>query len=326
MRSLSFLKRGEFARAEQDAVQAISLAPQAPDGYMQLGNLRAAQKRYDEAEKFYLQTLDRDPASADALGSLVSLYLTQNKTQDAIAAAKAQIAKTPDSSAFSDLLGTIEFEHRTAKKDLDAAESAFSRATELNKSNADAWLKLSQVQAANGEIDKAIATSRHALQESPRQTEFYVLMGRLYESKGDWDQAKQSYQTALEIDPRCPQASNNLAYALTQTGGNLDVALSLAQTARRGLPDSYNAADTLGWVLYQRGAYKSAVDSFRDALNLTEKSRSPDSPNVRFHLGLAYEKTGQSALARQQLERVLKIAPDYSKANDVRKLLAQLRG
>jgi hypothetical protein len=40
---------------------------------------------------------------------------------------------------------------------------------------------------------------------------------------------------------------------------------------------------------------------------------------------LAYQKTDQPALAKQQFERVLKINPGFSNADDVRKLLAELR-
>lgn len=150
-------------------------------------------------------------------------------------------------------------------------------------------------------------------------------MGELYESKQDWTNAKAAYQKALELKPDNPLASNNLAYVLLQSGGNVDVALSLAQTGRRGMPDSPNAADTLGWVYYQKGAYKSAIDLFQESLKLAEKAKAPDDPTVHYHLGLAYEKDNQPALARQHLERVLKINPNYSAAADVKKALAQLK-
>ncbi len=59
---------------------------------------------------------------------------------------------------------------------------------------------------------------------------------------------------------KIPWRRMTLASVMLQSGGNLDVALSLAQTARRGMPDSPNVADTLGWIYYQKGAYRSAVD------------------------------------------------------------------
>jgi Tfp pilus assembly protein PilF len=45
---------------------------------------------------------------------------------------------------------------------------------------------------------------------------------------------------------------------------------------------------------------------------------------MHYHLGMAYVKTDQPALARQQPERVLKINPNYSAA-EVKKQLAQLK-
>ena len=92
------------------------------------------------------------------------------------------------------------------------------------------------------------------------------------------------------------------------------------------MPDSPQAADTMGWVFYRKGAYESAIGMFQEALILAEKAKSPESPTVHFHLGLAYEKAGQPALARQQLERVLKLNPNYSSADDVKKLLSHLAG
>src|SRR5258708_25872257 len=107
----------------------------------------------------------------------------------------------------------------------------------------------------------------------------------------------------MELKPEMSPASNNLAYVLLQTGGNVDIALSLAQTGRRGMPDSPNAADTLGWVYYQKGAYKSAIDLFQESIKLSERNKSPDYPTVHYHLALAYHKYDQPNLARQHLER-----------------------
>lgn len=326
MRAVSFLKRGELNLAEQDAKKAIALAPVAPDGYMQLANVRQAQKNYSDAAKLYLKTLDRDPGSTDALASLVNIYIVQDQTEKALAAVQAQIARVPQRSAYYDLLGTVEFDHRKAKHDLEAAESNLKIATDLDGKNADAWLKLSQVQAARGELNDAIATTQRALEDNPKQLEFYLLAGRLYEAQHNLDKARECYQKALDIDPISPQASNNMASLLTKTNGNLDIALSLAQNARRQMPTSANVADTLGWVLYQKGAYKSAIDSFREALQLNDKGNLRENPSLHLHLALAYERNGQPNLARHQLEQALKLDPSYAAAEEVKKLLDELRG
>jgi len=163
------------------------------------------------------------------------------------------------------------------------------------------------------------------LNDNPRDASFYILMGELYESRREWDNAKQAYQKALEILPDNPLASNNLAYVMLESGGNVDVALSLAQVGRRGMPDSPNAADTLGWVFYQKGSYKAAIDLFQEAIKLGEKNKLGDDATMHYHLGLAYQKDNQPELARQHLEQVLKINPNYAAAAEVKKALAQLR-
>ena len=112
---------------------------------------------------------------------------------------------------------------------------------------------------------------------------------------------------------------------ILQVAGNLDTAMALAQTARRGMPESPAAADTLGWVYYQQKAYQPAIDLFQEALRLQEKSRAAEDPGIHYHLGLAYQKNKQPALARQHLEKVLKINPNYSEAPDVRRQLAELK-
>jgi tetratricopeptide (TPR) repeat protein len=322
LRAASNINRKQFDRAEQDARKAIEVAPQSPIGYTQLGNLRLVLGRFGEAETAYRQALERDSGSADALAGLMNAYLAEKQPDQAVSAAKAQIAKADNNSVLYDLLGTALFRD---KKDLKGAETALLKSVELDKNNDDALLKLGQVQVAEGSADAALATYQNASRNNPRDPNFYILSGELYEAKPDWDKAKQAYQKALEINPQDSIASNNLAYLMIQTGGNLDVALSLAQTARRSDPGNSNAADTLGWIFYQKGAYSSAINLFQESLKLSQKAKTPDNPTVHYHLGLAYQKTDQRALAREQLERVLKINPNYSDAADVKKQLAELR-
>jgi len=143
----------------------------------------------------------------------------------------------------------------------------------------------------------------------------------MYETKHDWNQAKDLYQKALQIQSDNPVASNNLAYVMLQQGGNIDVALSMAQTARRMMPESPNAADTLGWAYYKKGLYPTAIDLFKEAVK-----KNPNDPTFHYHLGLAYRASDQPTLAKEHLQQVLKLNPNYNDADGVKKALAGLRG
>ena len=319
LRALANTNRKRFGEAEQDVRRAIAIAPQSAFGYAQLGNLKLVQKQYSEAIGAYQEALSRNPDSADALRGLMNTFVAQNQVDKAISAAHAQIAKSPANSSFYDLLGTALFLN---KKDLAGAEAAFAKSVSLEKQNSDALLKLCQVQAAKGAMDQAIATARQGLTDNPRNVDLYILLGRFYESKSDWTQAETAYRGALNINPQHPIASINLAKLMLQTGGNLDVALSLAQTAHRNLPNSPAITDTLAWVHYQKGAYQSAIGLLQEAISLQDKLRAPDNSELHYHLGMAYAKSGQTSLARQQLERAIRLNP---KSVEAKKQLAQLK-
>ena len=312
--------RQHYSDAQLDAQQAMQRAPQDPAPYIQMGNIQLVQKHYSEAEKFYQQALDKDPSSSAGLNGVMNTYDAQKQFDKAITAANSQIAKSPNNSNFYDLLGTALY---NGKRDLPGAEAALRKAIELDKSNVDALEKLGKVQVQEGSADQALALYLQSMKDNPREVTFYILSGELYEAKKDWNQAKAMYQQALGISPDHPLASNNLAYVILEQGGNVDVAMGMAQTARRGMPDSPAAADTLGWAYYQKGIYQSAINQFQEALRLGEKRGEPDDADLHYHLGLAYQKTNQTALARQQLEKAVKIRPDYA---DARKALSELRG
>ncbi len=320
MRALAETNRQRFADAAQDLKKAQDFAPKSPVPWVQTGNLHLVQKQYADAIQSYQQALDLDPASTDAVQGLMNTYLAEKQPDQAVAAAQAQIAKSPGTSGFYDLLGTALFQN---KKDFKAAETAFRKSVDLDPNNSDALLKLGQVQAAQGSVDQALATYQQSIKDHPRDIAFYILAGEMYASQEKWDQAKDMYQKALGIQSDNPLASNNLAYVMLQQGGNVDVALAMAQTARRGMPDSSNVADTLGWAYYQKGVYKSAIEMFQEALRLNEKGGASDDPTVHYHLGLAYQRANQPLQARQQLERVLKLNPNYP---DARKTLSELHG
>ncbi|MGO9085999.1 MAG: tetratricopeptide repeat protein [Candidatus Sulfotelmatobacter sp.] len=326
MRALSHIRRGQLPQAEPDIQKAISVAPQSSAGYLQMGNLMLARRNFREAEHAYQQALDRDNASSDALSGLMNAYFSENQPARAFSAARAQIAKVPNNSALYDLLGTALFDHKRNQQDMGEAEASLNKSVQLDEHNVDAWLKLIQVQAVRDSVEQAMTTCQHGLEKNRDEPGFYLLIGELYDSKQQWPEAKQAFQKVLALSPQNPAASNDLAFVLLQTGGNPDLAMPLAETARRGMPDSPQAADTMGWVLYQKGAYSSAIDQFQEALKLAQKAKSPDNATVHYHLGMAYERAGQPALARQHLQQVLKINPDYSRAEDVKKLLSQIRG
>jgi tetratricopeptide (TPR) repeat protein len=103
---------------------------------------------------------------------------------------------------------------------------------------------------------------------------------------------------------------------MLEHGGNINMAFSLAQTARKGLPNLPNAADTLGWAYYQQGAYKAAIEELQEATK-----GSPDSATYHYHLGMAYQRANNLPMAKKEFARALQINPQLSQADEIKKLI-----
>ncbi len=318
LRAVADMDRKQYASADDYIHRSLEKEPNNPAAYVQLGNLRIAQNKLTEAQQAYQQALDLDPNSTDALGGVLNVYLLQKQPDRAVTAARAQLAKFPKSAGFHVMLGQLLMEQ---KKDLAGAEQEFQQAVDLDKNNSEAMLKLGLVRSERGATDQALQTFLDGSKANPKEVAFYLLAGGIYENRKDWDRAKQQYQKVLDIQPENPVASNNLAFVILQEGGNVDVAFAMAQTARRQLPDNANSADTLGWAFYHKHVYGSAITLFQEAVK-----KEPENALYHYHLGLAYAKNGQIALARQQWDRVVKLKPDFPDVDQLRQAVAEVKG
>jgi len=190
---------------------------------------------------------------------------------------------------------------------------------QLNPSDSAAVVAYTRAEVSAGDPAKAVAKWQQWTKDHPTDVRGFTLLGSLQESQGDRAGAIDSYKKALAIQPETPIAANNLAFLMVETGQNLDVALSLAQIARRGMPNSPSSADTLAWIYYQKGNYNSARDLLEEAIKA-----APNDAAIHYHLGMTYAKLSNSTDAVTHLKKAAALAPNTQTAKDADKELALL--
>ena len=114
-------------------------------------------------------------------------------------------------------------------------------------------------------------------------------------------------------------AANNLAWIYVEEGGNLDLALQLAQTAKAQLPNRPEVNDTLGWIYQKKGLSTTALPFLQDAVQ-----QAPSNGSYRYHLGVVYAATSQAAQAKTALTRALTSGLSPAEERDAKQLLATL--
>ena len=197
------------------------------------------------------------------------------------------------------------------------AEAAYKQAIDLDKNLLAAYAALGQLYARQRDPEKVIGQYRAMIAAAPTMPVPHMLLGMAYQSQKRDDDAMAEYEQALKLDSRFAPAANNLAWLYTERGKNIDVALSLAQTAMEQLPDNPSFADTLGWIYYKKGAYVKAIALLRDS-----SEKLPDNAAVHYHLGMAYYKNGDHPAAKRELGTALKLDPAFPGADEAKQTLA----
>jgi Flp pilus assembly protein TadD len=261
------------------------------------------------------QALQYDPNSIAALRALVGFDIYKKQPAQALARINAQIAKSPRNSGLYDLLAQYQIQNKNA----DQASAAAQKAMEINPDDGEAVAIFAQLQVQRGQASNALAAWEKWSKAHPNNAGSLAILGTLEESLGDNRKAVDYYKQSLAIQPAQPVAANNLAYRMLQDGGNVDVALTLAQTARQGMPNSPSAADTLAWAYYYKGTYGFARDLLVEALKT-----DPQNAAMEYHLGMVYSKLGDKGNAAAHLKKAVAIAPDSQAAKDARTALQKL--
>ena len=207
-----------------------------------------------------------------------------------------------------------------AAKTYPDAIVSLDKAISLEPDRSSAYYLLASAYAEQKQFDAAIEQYQTLIKKSPNLVPPHMMTAVLYELKKDTAKANQYYQKVLDINKRFAPAANNLAWNFAEHGGNLDVALGLAQRAREASPNDAVIADTLGWIYYKKGAYGSAVSLLKES---NEKFMRKN-PSVLYHLGLAYQKNKEKDLAKQALTQALNLGQEFPEMAEAKQALAAL--
>jgi tetratricopeptide (TPR) repeat protein len=249
---------------------------------------------------------------ATVLELLTAIDIKEEKYQDALQRVNAAFEAGEATTATLLLRAKVLL----AMGQLAAGERDLLAMFGRGSADAEAVDLLVKLYAAQDRAGEAIQSFEEAAQAGVLPPETQVLLARLYLSEGDADRAIELLSEAIESETESDlaHAKNDLAYLLAERGQNLDHALQLAQEARAALPNDPNTADTLGWVLLQRGLSDAAIEQFRAAIGTSGKNAR--TAIFHHHMGLALRVSGRLDAARREFETALATDPEFTKKDE----------
>jgi putative PEP-CTERM system TPR-repeat lipoprotein len=289
-----------------------ALQPKSPTAFFSLAMAQAANANYEAAAVTLRKALALKPDFIDAQKQLVGLELRTGRYPEA-----TKIARQMQKQAAKSPLGFIlEGDVLMAEKKFPQAAKAYETAYGMEKNGAVLALLHTALTLA-GKPEEADGRIAQWLKESPDDSAMRLYIASASHKSGKYKNAIEQYEWLLKKHPDNALFLNNLASAYHQVKDTR--ALETAERAYKLKPDNPAVADTLGWILVERGDGKRAVELLQKAV-----AGAPKVGENRYHLAQALVKTGDRAKARQELQKVLADFPSAPFEKDARKLLQEL--
>lgn len=299
--------QGQAEAAVADFDEAIRLAPDLPAAYLEIADLLS--QRLDQPARalpFYESVLSRDPGNGIArYGRALALARTGEPAR-AITELNDAARLLPDSPVPDYARARLLVQAGNSADALAALDAALLRQPGFMMARI---AKASLLQAM-GRQAEAFALYDAALQDDPGSVAALLGVGMALQMDGQLSGAAARYRTALAIEPANTAAMNNLAWLAAIERRGLDDALAWSRRAVAGAPEEAAFADTLGWVLYQRGDFQEAETALARAVALRASAASLT------RLAAVRAELGRKAEAMADIERALQIDPGYQPARE----------
>lgn len=260
----------------------------AADVYAELSAVLLRGKSADAATvaKFSEKALLADPSRHEAVMGIVFPSLQALRKLDSAAIAE-RIGRHPRPEAIDFPFAMVRLNYLVEARDAQAAVAEYEK------------------------IKGMLAAERGGAVDSPFR---FVLGSAALDLAGDREAAAALLEEGLAAYPGSPMLQNSLAYTLALLERDLDRALDLVDAALKAEPDNYAYLDTLGWVLYKKGDYESAL---RSLIRAVEHEQHP-SYEIYDHVGDVLVKLGRAAEAPAWWAKSYRITPVESVAEKLR--------
>lgn len=317
---LDMLGNAQLAVGEKDGALAsfqklTEMAPQSPAAQVRLANAQLALKQTDNARASLNRALQLKPGFIDAEVALIGLDAQSGRYTQAMQSARKVQQQLPQASAGWILEGDVLMLQKQPALALRKYEAGWRL-----QNSAGLAVKIHNAQSLSGKFTEADARLLNWLKTHPGDTETRLYLTQSAMNRNNFVMANQHFAVLAHKYPNNVLILNNYAYSL-QSAGNAR-SLGYAERANKLAPGNPAVMDTLASILIAQGKPQRAVQLLRLA-----QSKAPDNAEIQYHYAQALAKSGATARARGELERLLAAGGDLPQADAdaARALLKQLQ-
>ncbi|MBD3298779.1 MAG: protein kinase [candidate division Zixibacteria bacterium] len=213
-----------------------------------------------------------------------------------------------------------EYYHGSTRQEMDWAEDEFRAALRCDPSFSLAYAGLADVAVFRYmsyfdrslvALSKAEHYCQQALERDPSRPQHYRSLGRIFMMRREFDEARQNYSKAIELDPDYMAAHIALAWCGVESQ-DMVAAEHAAMAARAIDADNLEAALLLARIYYYQKDYDRSIAIANEAIKLKRNSG-----RAHYDLAMAQRALGEFDNARQSFRMSLNYQGDPNTLNDL---------
>jgi tetratricopeptide (TPR) repeat protein len=211
----------------------------------------------------------------------------------------------------------VEFDQKSIRARVGLARALFlngkageavveaRKATEMDQKSGDAFAALGMALVLDNpnNWNDAIAQAVNGSFLAPKSSFANMMKGRIYDIRGDVDQAMNSYRMVLENDPAHTSARVALINDQSRKGDN-DGALAEAKKLVADRPDSAEGQLLLGRALMRKNDFAAAMPALEKVVKL-----APGQAEAHALLGTTYQFNRRTEEALAEYKKAVELAP-----------------
>ena len=226
---------------------------------------------------------------------------------------------TANVEAYGFYLRGRQYFHQHRRKNHEYARQMFERAIELDPGYALAYAGVADCcsflyqyfDATGSNLKRADSASLRAIELAPGLAEAHASRGLAVSLRGEFDEAKREFETAVRLDPKSFEAAYFYARACVAQGDNAEAA-KWFEHAVSVRPEDYASHALLATVYSALGRNDDSIQSSRRAYDSARRhlDLNPDDPRALYMGAMSLTMLGESEKAREWNRRALAMDPD----------------
>ncbi len=332
--------QAEFKPTEEKVNMILLFAYARQKAYYWLGLIRQTQKKQDEAEGYFLKTLQEQEPFGDCYLGLANIYLDRRDMVKALEYINKELDFRPESG----LAHLYRARYHGLNKEFNEAEQYLNKALELDDENEEFlersgvyWANKNQFQKSipllekladikpgyphglkllsksyydSGDIKNSLASYEKYLQFKPDDHQAVNDMANCFFKLGDFENAEKTFARALEINDNQSAAYRNLGLTKIHLGKSKE-ALALLEIYNKTAPEDLEIELAIGGLFAQMGDYSAAIPHFEKFL-----TKNPTSIDGLFNISECYYHSGHIASAVIGYKQALHLNPEFLPAKN----------